>query len=232
MHYSDPTIPHILKFDARLWQSALPEPCCGDQPIQLQTLTSWVAVIANWGTHPKMIQIALWHQSRDPRQPSLPDPYLSGSVPVNCNTPWDWRYTHSGLYPGAMNLTMTAESIAAYCGFSVPTLVLNQDTHYSIDLQQLYSCMNSHHLFDEPMPAATFNLPITVVAWANEGSGINGGLWTDVHNMRMVGATGAHGESDDSATPAAGMPDREVAQYGPGTEAIRRALEDGISTPH
>jgi hypothetical protein len=226
---SNPNVPHILKFDSKLWYFELPQPCCGATPVQLQTITNWLQIFANWGTYPKMVQIALWHQSRDPRHPSVPDPYLSGSVPVGQNMPWDWRYTHSGYYPGAKMLSLTAESISAVCGFSVPHLVLNQDVHYSIDLQQLFSCLNAHHYFDEPMPT-TYDIPVTIVDWASEGTGLGGGLWTDVHNMRMVGASAGLADQNDGDVGAPrddSLP--PSAAYGPGTEAIGEAFKNSPS---
>lgn len=213
--------PHILKFDSRLWGSTLPQPCCGPGTTQLQTITSWLTIIASWGTHPKMIQIALFHQAHDPQHPSIPDPYLGGPSPQNSRVKWDWRYTQSGFYPGAEYITLKADDLNTYCGLNVPTLVLNQDVHFSINVQTLYTCMNNHNLFLEPLPA-TANLPVNTVLWANESSGINGYLWTDVHNMRMDATAGAPQAVDEPQTSeyADGEP-----QYGFETDAIRRSLE-------
>jgi hypothetical protein len=97
----------------------------------------------------------------------------------------------SAYFPGAIFVSSRAEDLRVYCGMSVPSLVLQQDVHYSIDLQQLFRCMSDHGLFvdgqgnDESLPT-TSNIPITIVNWANEGTGVNGSLWTDVHNMRMT----------------------------------------------
>lgn len=175
-----------LDFDSRLWGSALPAPCCGPGTTQLETLTSWLTVIASWGSHPRMIQIAIFHRSRDPQHPDQPDPYLgNGPVPHNFGVPFDWRYTDSVLYPGALLLTLVAEDLGSYCGFDVPTLEQGADVHYAIDLQRLYECMDDHGLFDEPFRAAG-PVPVTAVFWANEITGVDGYLWTDVHGMRMT----------------------------------------------
>jgi hypothetical protein len=37
------------------------------------------------------------------------------------------------------------------------------------------------------MPA-THDLPLTQVLWANESSGVDGAIWTDVHDQRVVAA--------------------------------------------
>jgi hypothetical protein len=81
--------------------------------------------------------------------------------------------------------------------------------------------MNNHNLFLEPLPA-TSNLPINTVLWANESSGINGYLWTDVHNMRMDVTAGAPQAVDESLT--SGYADGEP-QYGFETDSIRRSIE-------
>jgi hypothetical protein len=216
--------PSILKFDARLWGSQLPQSANGTQ---LQTITSWVQVIASWGTYPKMIQIALWHQARDPLNPSNPDPYLGGLPPQNAKIKFDWRYIQSGLYPGFEYITLTAEEISSYCGFSIPTLVQGVDVHYSINLNQLFQCMKNHNLFVEPLPTTT-NLPINTVLWANEATGINGSLWTDVHAMRMDTTAGISGDFGEEETGAPGD-SSSGGQYGTETELIRQALENEAS---
>jgi len=175
---SPSTVPSVLEFDARLWSSTLPEPAW---EYQQSTIVFWFQVFANWGPHPKAIQIALFHQASGG--------YLA--TPTLATIPWDWRYMDSAYFPGAIFVSSRAEDLRGYCGMSVPSLVLQQDVHYSIDLQQLFRCMSDHGLFvdgqgnDEPLPT-TSNIPITIINWANEGTGVNGSLWTDVHNMRMT----------------------------------------------
>jgi hypothetical protein len=168
----------VLEFDARLWASQLPQPI---SVYQQSTIVFWFQVFAMWGPHPKAIQIALFHEA-------------SGSyiaTPTLATIPWDWRYIDSAYFPGAIFVSSRAEDLDNYCGMKVPSLVLQQDVHYSIDLQKLFQCMSDHGLFvdgqgnDEPLPA-TKDIPVTIVNWANEGTGTNGWLWTDVHNMRML----------------------------------------------
>jgi hypothetical protein len=212
--------PHILKFDVRLWGSLLPTPSGN----QMSTMVSWVAIIANWGTHPKLIQLALFHQSHDPLHPTIPDPYMGAPSPLNSRVQHDWRYTHSSLYPGFEYITLKADDLQAYCGITIPTtLPYRQDVHYSINMQTLFTCMNTHHLFmtGEDLPA-TPSLPIYTVLWANEASGVNGYLWTDVHNMRMDVTAGAPEEVDEA--PAA--PSDAAFEYGAQTKMIRAALDD------
>lgn len=221
---SSTTEPSVLKFDARLWSSTLPDSINPQAPQpQLQTITSWVQIIAKWGTYSKFIQIALWHKSRDPAHPTVPDPYLGSWTPIH-NTEWDWRYTKSGFYPGAKVVSATADSLSSYCGLNVPLLVLNQDVHYSIDLTKLFKCMSDHGLFDEPLPT-TANIPVITVLWANEATGVNGGLWTDVHNMRVVGtaSAGISDVSEEAPALSVDSPEKPL-EYGAETMAILRAM--------
>jgi hypothetical protein len=168
----------VLEFDARLWESQLPQPVSA---YQQSTIVFWFQVFAVWGPHPKAIQIALFHQASGG--------YLA--TPTLATIPWDWRYMDSAYYPGAIFVSSRAEDLDGYCGMRVPSLVLHQDVRYSIDLQKLFQCMSDHGLFvdgqdnGEPLPV-TSDIPITIVNWANEGTGSNGSLWTDVHNMRLL----------------------------------------------
>jgi hypothetical protein len=171
-------VPSVLEFDARLWDANLPTPV---YQYQQSTIVFWVQVFANWGTHPKAIQIALFHDASGG--------YLA--TPTLATTPWEWRYMDSAYYPGAIFVSTRAEDLDGYCSMRVPTLVLQQDVHYSIDLQKLFQCFSNHHLFvdgsgnEDPLPA-TANIPITAVNWADEATGVQGDIWVDVHNMRMT----------------------------------------------
>jgi len=175
---SSAATPSVLEFDARLWGSTLPTPVAVTQDA---TIVFWLQVFAEWGAHPKAIQIALFHQTSGT--------YLAQTTLAS--SPWEWRYTQSGYYPGAIFVSTRAEDLPVHCGFSLPALVLHQDVHYSLDLQRLFQCMSDHGLFvddygvNDPLPA-TKDIPITIVNWADEGTGVNGALWTDVHQMRMV----------------------------------------------
>jgi len=178
LNASSPSTPSVLEFDARLWESNLPQPVW---ELQQSTIVFWVQVFADWGPHPKAIQIALYHQASAG--------YLA--TPTLATIPWDWRYVDSAYFPGAIFVSSRAEDLDGYCGMHVPGLVLHEDVHYSIDLQQLFQCMSDHGLFvdgqghPEPLPP-TEDIPITIVNWANEGTGVDGDLWTDVHDMRMT----------------------------------------------
>lgn len=180
-----PASPHVLTFKSRLWGVSLPEPCCGPDTTQYQTVTVWLTLIAKWGSHPKMIQMAIYHISRDPRHPDIVDPYLGSPSPQNSHVQWEWRYPQSGYSPGALYLSAKADDMGAYCGMPIPTLALGQDVAYSIDLQQLFQCMSNHGLFDEPLPA-TPEIPVAAVQWSIENTGIDGYGWFDVHDMRVI----------------------------------------------
>jgi hypothetical protein len=175
---SPANVPSVLEFDARLWDSNLPAPAW---EYQQSTIVFWFQVFASWGAHPKAIQIALFHEASGG--------YLA--TPTLATIPWDWRYIDSAYFAGAIFVSSRAEDLQGYCGMHVPNLVLHEDVHYSIDLQKLFQCMSDHGMFvdgqgnPEPLPA-TANIPITIVNWANEGTGVNGDLWTDVHSMRMT----------------------------------------------
>ncbi|MGH8324899.1 MAG: hypothetical protein ACRETD_14060, partial [Steroidobacteraceae bacterium] len=211
--------PHVLEFTSRLWGVQLPQPCCGSGTTQYQTVTVWLTLIANWGSHPKMIQMAIYHISRDPQHPDIPDPYLGAPSPQNSHVQWEWRYPQSAFYPGAVYLSLKADDMGTYCGMQIPTLALGQDVSYSIDLQQLFQCMNTHNLFDDPLPA-TPNLPMPAILWSIETTGIDGHGWFDVHDMRVVTSAGADASTDDRVPAAAA---RHVSGP-PRTAMIRRAL--------
>jgi hypothetical protein len=213
-------VPAIVKFDSRLWGAQLPQ--WEGSPQQSATITSWFTVIASWGTYPKMIQIALYHKAYNGSDPTNPDPYLGGPPPQNARVKHDWRYLQSGLYPGMEYISLTAEEMASYCGFSVPSLVVGTDVHYSINLQSLFTCMKNHNLFVEPMPT-TANIPITSILWANEASCHNGYVWTDVHNMSMSTTAQAPLGIDDESSMS--VEQVEAGPFGFATDAIRNDLE-------
>lgn len=175
---SNANSPSVLRFDARLWEANLPQPI---SEFQQSTIVFWVQVFASWGPHPKAIQIALFHQA-------------SGSyiaTPTLATIPWDWRYMESAYYPGAIFVSTRAEDLRSLCGIGMPAMVLHEDVHYELDLQRLFQCMSDRGMFvdgnghDEPLPS-TADIPVTIVNWADEGTGVNGSLWTDVHSMTMT----------------------------------------------
>ncbi len=212
--------PHVLQFKSRLWGVELPQPCCGPGTTQLQTVTVWLTLIATWGTHPKMIQVAIYHISRDPQHLEIPDPYLGAPSPQNSHVQWEWRYPQGAFYPGAIYASLKADDMGTFCGMQIPTLALDQDVSYSVDLQQLFECMNNHDLFDEPLPA-TPNIPVTGILWSIETTGIDGYSWVDVHDMRMAVSSGAN------AAPASRVLKTAVGHdpAPPRSVMIRRALQ-------
>jgi len=165
--------PSVLTFGARLWQ-AVPPIRGGAQP---PTLASYVWTLANWGTKPKAIFITLYHWNiQNSNPPANPAIYH-----------FSWPISQSALYPGAEIVYIDAEDMPFYCGFPLTTLALGADANYRIDLTRLYRCVSDRGLFTEPMPA-TKDIPLTQVLWANESTGIDGALWTDVHDQRVVAA--------------------------------------------
>lgn len=172
---SAPAHPSVLSFGARLWDAVPPTPIPGGT--QPATLASYLWVLANWGTKPKAIFITLYHFN------------IQNSVPPGNPAIYhfNWPITQSALYPGADIVFIDAEDAGFYCGFDVPSLALHQDVAYRVDLTALFTCVSNRNLFTEPMPA-TADIPVTQVLWANETTGIDGDLWIDVHDQRMVPA--------------------------------------------
>ena len=184
--------PSVLTFGARLWE-VVPPTSGGSQPA---ALASYVWTLANWGTKPKAIFITLYHFNvQNSTPPAAPAIYR-----------FSWPITQSALYPGADIVYIDAEDMAFYCRFSMPTLAAGADTNYRIDLTALYRCVSDRGLFTEPMPA-TKDIPVTQVLWANESSGVDGALWTDVHDQRVIAANAPPATSTiaqhDDAKPAA-----------------------------
>lgn len=191
------TKPSVLTFGARLWE-AVPPTSGGSQPA---VLASYVWVLANWGTKPKAICITTWHFNLQNSTPPAP--------PATYH--FNWPITQSVLYPGADIVYIDAEDMPFYCGFSVPTLAQGADTNYRIDLTALFRCVSDRGLFTEAMPA-TNDIPVTQVLWANESTGIDGALWTDVHDQRVVAANAPPAASTSAKrSDAKASSDRSIA---------------------
>jgi hypothetical protein len=170
---SSGTRPSVLSFSAQLWGAGPPKPIPGGT--QPATLASYVWIVANWGTKPKAIFITLYHYN------------LQNSVPPGnpANYHFNWPITQSAFYPGADIVYIDAEDLDDYCGFGAPTLINRQDVRYGIDMTALFRCVDQRLLFTERMPP-TNDIPVTQVLWANESSGIDGYLWVDIHDPRML----------------------------------------------
>ena len=203
---SSNTHPSVLTFGARLWQAIPPTPISGGT--QPATLASYIWLLANWGTKPKAIFITLYHWN------------IQNSVPPGNPAIYhfNWPITQSALYPGAEIAYIDAEDMAFYCRFAVPLLTPQHDVAYRIDLTTLYTCVSDRGLFTEPIPANA-DIPVTQVLWANESTGVDGALWIDVHDQRMV-APGSV-----SATPGgAGSSDRRAVSKSLSVAEIRAAI--------
>jgi hypothetical protein len=195
--------PSVLSFGAHLWEVVPPVPIQGGT--QPATLASYVWAVAEWGTKPKAIFLTLYHYN------------IQNSVPPNNPSTYhfNWPITQSALYPGDEIVYIDAEDMNYYCGFNLPSLVIDQDVDYQIDLTTLFRCVSQRNLFTEPLPA-TEDIPVTQVLWANESTGVNGALWTDVHGQKMI-AAGA----SDSGSPAPAAPDHTKTT----ADAIRAKLD-------
>jgi len=189
---SRPARPSVLTFGVRLWDVVPTTPIPGGT--QPAALASYVWMVANWGTSPKAIFITLYHYN------------VQNSVPPG--TPaifrWNWPLAESAFYPGADIVYIDAEDMGYYCGFDVPSLALHQDVAYHIDMNALFRCVSNRNLFTEPMPS-TPDIPVTQVLWANESSGIDGDLWTDVHDPRVVGTQAPTVTSAPASSESAGV---------------------------
>jgi hypothetical protein len=189
---SRPARPSVLTFGERLWDAVPTTPIPGGT--QPAVLASYVWMVANWGTSPKAIFITLYHYN------------LQNSVPpgVPATFRWSWPITESAFYPGADIVYIDAEDMGYYCNFEVPSLALHQDVAYHIDMNALFRCVSNRNLFTEPMPA-TPDIPVIQVLWANESTGIDGDLWTDVHDPRVVGTQAPALASKPSSAESTGV---------------------------
>lgn len=228
-----------MKFGARLWQF-LPTTNWTDynavihcQPLLVD---AYVTFFADWGTHPKAIQVNFFHwvgKSTDPAPPATacPDHSYYDLTGWYAND-FDWPIQESVYHPGARFAYVDAEDLQSLCGITVPRLQWpDQEADFSIDIDALFHCAAQAHItnpytgmptstpvFGEPLPSTT-DIPITSASWATEASGKDGGIWIDVHQMRMVSANqslvGSTLNKMLSESPRA---------YGPETESIRQLL--------
>ncbi len=114
---------------------------------------------------------------------------LEFSTPTSgTHSHWNWQMQESFHHPGADVAFMDAEDVGALCNNPDMAMArlrnVGHNANYSIELDDLYRCASDNNLFDTPMPTIA-PVPITGVHWVNEGTGLNVGLWTSVHNMRM-----------------------------------------------
>ena len=185
--------PSVLSFGAHLWEAVPPVPIQGGT--QPATLATYVWALAQWGTTPKAIFVTLYHYN------------IQNSVPPNppATYHFSWPITQSALYPGAEIVYIDAEDMNYYCGFNLPSLAIDQDVDYRIDLTALFQCASKRNLFTEPLPA-TQDIPVTQVLWANESTGVNGALWIDVHQQTMLaaGSASAGGAAHTATNPTPG----------------------------
>ncbi|MHB9102623.1 MAG: hypothetical protein ACYC2E_14030, partial [Sulfuricella sp.] len=157
----------------KIYDFKAPDPFPGGQR---GTSNFWIYIIAEWPDVwgrpvPHMLFIDLFHWNIEN--------HLAGALD------WNWPIQEDYLYPGADLAFFDAEDVAISCGITVPRLEsIGQQITYNLDLQGLFQCASDHGLFRDAMPT-TSNLPIRGIHWANEGTGVNGWLWTSVHAMTM-----------------------------------------------
>ena len=193
----------VISFGERLWGFTPP---VRRYPTQDSSIASYLWIVTKWGTKPRMIALMLAH-----------DHFKNSSATTVGHNHWNWNIQESVYYPGADIVYIDVEDVVSHCGYSIPRLTtVGQEINYRIDATRLFRCMSSH--FDEPFPT-TANIPITGVIWANEATGKDGGIWVDVHQMKMITATGALAAGDDEFRAVGTM------RLGPGTGAIENALE-------
>lgn len=211
--------PSVLQFGSRLWGATLPDPIPsqGTPVTQPPTLAFYLYVAANWGSYAKAIFITLYHDN------------IENSLPPNppARNRWQWPLADSAFYSGAEIVYIDAEDVNDYCGFAIPALAAGQDVDYRIDLTALFRCASDRGLFSEALPA-TRNIPVTQVLWANEGTGVNGGLWTDVHGMKTVAPH--HAASGGEPDAGGGTTSTAAFEYGAETRKIRDATGFGCTT--
>ncbi len=89
----------------------------------------------------------------------------------------------SYFYPGAEFAFIDAEDVQSHCGISVPRLTsVGQEITYNLNLWWLFQCISNLNGWDSPMPSFP---AILGVHWAVEMTGVNGKLWTSVHDMQL-----------------------------------------------
>jgi hypothetical protein len=151
----------------------------------LIAVSEWKDVTGTRDT-PRMIQLHLFHDAPfDPAKDNF------------AGRGWNWPLQQSFYFPGADIAYMDVRGLQAKCGFTLPMPPVTYDgtaisynnpsgtqLNYDVDLQKLFKCASNLGLFREPMPT-TSNIKIKGVHWALEGAGLNGWLWTSVHNMQM-----------------------------------------------
>lgn len=172
-------VPHKVTFTARVWDFKAPE--CNTCQYAVATHRLWAT--SEWNGVPRMLFLNLFHWNIEAR---TEDPPGSGTTVPGQNVQWNWPIDEHYLHPGADIAFIDAEDTYSVCGFWVKRLKNIGDEHtYTINLHALFHCMATAGYFTDPIPA-TSNIPITGVHWVNENSGVNGWLWTSVHNMQMI----------------------------------------------
>lgn len=178
------TVPSKVSFTAKLWDYSKPNSYGGQYEaggayFRVLALSQWKDS-ANRDV-PRMLFINLFYEGNHYGGKTVGDGFVNGI--------WNWPYSGAMYFPGGDIAYMDADMIASKCGgYSVRRMKpsdLRADINYTIDLQKLFKCASDNGLFHDSLPT-TSNVHIRAVHWAVEGFGINGGLWTSVHNMRMT----------------------------------------------
>jgi hypothetical protein len=194
----------VISFGERLW--GFTPPVLRYPTGQDSSIASYLWIATKWGTKPRMIALMLAH-----------DHFKNSSATTVGHGHWNWNVQESVYYPGADIVYIDVEDVVSHCGYSIPRLTsVGQEINYRIDATRLFSCLRNK--FDDPFPT-TANVPITAVFWANEATGKDGGIWVDVHQMKMITATAA------LASAPGDVRDFGAMGFGPGTAEIQRNLE-------
>jgi len=193
----------VISFGERLWGFTPP---VRRYPTQDSSIASYLWIVTKWGTKPRMIALMLAH-----------DHFKNSDATTLGHGHWNWNVQESVYNPGADIVYIDVEDVVSHCGYSIPRLSnVGQEINYRIDATRLFRCVSNS--FDDPFPT-TANIPITGVFWANEATGKDGGIWVDVHQMKMITATAALASTGEDAREFGAM------RFGPGTGQIQRDLE-------
>lgn len=177
-----PGVPSSLQFTAKVYDFKAPTPLfVGGQK---GTSNFWVYIVAEWPDDtgrpvPRMLFISLFRHNINSD--------LAGAYDQDTNGDWNWPIQEDYLYSGADLAFFDADMIATNCGAALDTYrltTIGDKFTYNLNLQGLFRCASDKGLFRNTMPT-TSNLPIRGIHWANEGTGVNGWLWTSVHAMYM-----------------------------------------------
>lgn len=172
-----------VQFKAKLWDMINPTklPTTPERPVTSEpSIAFYVTAKTTWGGKARGVQLTLYHWGIE-NSKIPPDPPAFAA-----QEKWNWPMQESFYHPGVEWAFIDAEDVQYFCpSLSVLRLTTKgQQISYNINLESLFQCLSNNNAWDTPMPGSI--LTISGVHWAVEMSGVNGALWTSVHDMKMA----------------------------------------------